>query len=293
MTSSLAAETIPAFPAPSPLDRKHAIGKVVELPALTPRNFLNDLGTSFMVAGSSSEGFYFILADRPSFRDYYEVLRRYTGQVNPSIAERVRFIGHILDEPQMFTVDSRPAMGLAVEPLAALAGDDEMFTDLRASPAKFAAEETLASLSAAPRDDTSPRSVMEAMIFALKMGDEKTWLNLFAPWRVVGGPNGRTIIDPSYVTGPSYYTSYWEHSRRLIMGDVYDARIDEIEQPRRVLTRDAANGLPNVDEVVVWVDHYGLFDGEYRTFQNINVNRRWVLQRLDDGPWKIVSAQNL
>jgi hypothetical protein len=77
------------------------------------------------------------------------------------------------------------------------------------------------------------------------------------------------------------------------MGDVYDARIDEIEQPRRVLTRDAANGLPNVDEVVVWVDHYGLFDGEYRTFQNINVNRRWVLQRLDDGPWKIVSAQNL
>jgi len=293
MREELAGETIPAFPVASPLERQKAVGKIVELPPTTPRNFLNDLGTSFIAAGSPSDGYYFILATRKPFRDYYEVLRRYTGQVNPTIIERVRFLARILDEPQMFTVNARPAMGLVVEPLAALAGDDEMFTDLRTSPAKFAAEETLSSLLAAPRDDTSPRNVIEAMIFAVKTGDEKTWVSLFANWRVVGGPGGRTMIDPSYVPGPSYYSSYWERSRRLIMKEVYDTRVDYVEEPRRVLAGNETNGLPNVDQVMVWVDHYGFFDGEYRTFQNINVNRRWLLQRLNEGPWKIVSAQSL
>jgi hypothetical protein len=77
------------------------------------------------------------------------------------------------------------------------------------------------------------------------------------------------------------------------MGEVYDARVETVEKVQRVLERDADHGLPSVDQVVVWVDHYGLFDGEYRTFQNINVRRRWVLQRLDDGPWRITTIQSL
>jgi hypothetical protein len=36
-----------------------------------------------------------------------------------------------------------------------------------------------------------------------------------------------------------------------------------------------------------------LFDGEYRTFQNVNVHRQWVLQRLDEGPWRITSIHGL
>ena len=74
----------------------------------------------------------------------------------------------------------------------------------------------------------------------------------------------------------------------------FDEALEQGVLPRKVEhVIHAENGLPNVDQVVVWVDHYGLFDGEYRTFQNVNVRRRWVLQRLDEGPWKITSIQGL
>jgi hypothetical protein len=77
------------------------------------------------------------------------------------------------------------------------------------------------------------------------------------------------------------------------MGEVHDARVCSVERVRRILAQDAGTGVPDVDQVVVWLDHYGLFDGEHRVFQNVNVNRRWILQRLDGGPWRIVSLQNL
>ena len=131
------------------------------------------------------------------------------------------------------------------------------------------------------------------MIQAIKTGDDKTWTSLFAPWKVLSGKGGRTIIDPSYSADTSRFMSDWERSRRLITGEVYDARVEKVEKIRRVLERSAENGLPDIDQVVVWVDHYGLFDGEYRTFQNVNVRREWVLQRLDAGPWRIASIQSL
>jgi hypothetical protein len=287
------AEMMPAFPAPSVLARAEAVGKVVELPAITMRSFLNDLGRSFAAIGSPADGYYFILLDQKAFRDLYDVISRYRGQVNPRLDERYRFLARVLDDPQMFTVNNRPAMGLTVEPLGALVGQDEVFIDLRTSPARFAGEEALSSFAAIVCDDTSPASVIEAMIQAIKTGDDETWTSLFAPWKVMSGKGGRTIIDPSYSADTSRFMSDWERSRRLIMGEVYDARVERVERVQRVLERDRDNGLPNVDQVVVWVDHYGLFDGEYRAFQNVNVHRKWVLQRLDEGPWKITSIQGL
>ncbi|HWL40953.1 MAG TPA: hypothetical protein VNO75_12020 [Gemmatimonadaceae bacterium] len=293
MQRELAHETIPAFPAASVLEREKAVGKVVDLPAITFRNFLNDLGRSFAAIGSPSDSYYFILLQQKGFANLYEVLSRYRGQVNPGVEERYRFIARILDDPQMFTVSGRPVMGLTVDPLGAMVGQDEMFADLRTTPARFAGEEALSSFSSIERDDTSPARVIEAMIQAVKTGDDKTWISLFANWNVMSGRGGRMMIDYAYNADTGRFMSYWERSRRLIMGDVYDARVDSVEKVQRVLERDADHGLPNVDQVVVWVDHYGLFDGEYRTFQNINVHRRWVLQRLDGGPWKITSIQSL
>jgi hypothetical protein len=290
---ALAAEIMPAFPAPSVLDRAAAIGKIVELPAITMRNFLNDLGLSFAAIGSPSDGYYFVLLNQKAFTNLYDVESRYRGQVNPRLDERYRFLARVLDDPQMFTVNGRPAMGLTVEPIAALVGADEAFIDLRTSPPRFAGEEVLSAFASIARDDTSPGSVIAAMIQAVKTGDDKTWVSLFAPWKVMSGTGGRTIIDPSYSADTSRFMPDWERSRRLIMGEVYDARVERVEKTTRVLERSAENGLPNVDQVVVWVDHYGFFDGEYRTFQNINVRRRWVLQRLDEGPWRITSIQGL
>lgn len=290
---ALAPEMMPAFPAPSVLARDAAIGKVVELPAITMRSFLNHLGLSFAAIGSPSDGYYFVLLNHTAFRALWDVVSRYRGQVNPRVDERYRFIARVLDDPQMFPVNGRSTMGLTVEPLAALVGQDEVFVDLRTSPPGFAGEEALASFTAIVRDDSSPARVIEAMIHALKTGDDETWASLFAPWKVLSGKGGRTIIDPSYSADSSRFMSDWERSRRLIMGEVYDARVERVDKITRVLQRDGDNGLPNVDQVVVWVDHYGMFDGEYRTFQNVNVHRQWVLQRLDEGPWRITSIQSL
>jgi hypothetical protein len=289
----LAPQMMRAFPAPNVLAREAAIGKVVELPAITMRNFLNDLGLSFAAIGSPSDGYYFILLNQQAFRDLWDVVSRYRGQINPRVDERYRVIARVLDDPQMFTVNGRPAMGLTVEPIGAIVGQDEVFVDLRTSPPRFAGEEALSSFAAIVRDDTSPARVIEAMIQAIKTGDDATWASLFGPWKVMSGKGGRTIIDPSYSADTSRFMSDWERSRRLIMGEVYDARVEKVGTVQRVLEHSDDNGLPNVDQVVVWVDHYGLFDGEYRTFQNVNVHRHWVLQRLDEGPWRITSIHGL
>ena len=295
--ASLLAETekerIAPFPAASPLARQGAVGKLLELPAITPRNMLNDLGKSFAAFGSPSDGWWFILLDRPELKRFFEVRYRYQGRVNPQLSERYRFLGRVLDDARMFAVGGRPAMGLAVEAIAVLAGEDEMFVDLRSQAPTFAGESALAAISAPVRDDSSPASVIESMVAAVKMGDEETFRLLFAPWRVAAGSGGRTVLDMASISHASALRSEWERSRRLIMGEVHDARVSHVEKVRRVLTRSEETGLPDVDQAVVWLDHYGLFDGEHRSFQSVNVNRQWVLQRLDDGPWRIVSVQNL
>jgi hypothetical protein len=288
-----APDRVPAVPAGSPLEREKWVGKTVEFPPLSYASFRSDLGKSFAAAGSPRDGYWYLLFDRPEMAAFWRVLARYKGFVNPQLAERFRFLVRVLDNAQMFTVDGHSIMGLGVEALAALVGRDEMFVDLRHADPRFAGEESLASVASASRDDADPASVVRAMIDAVKLGDEPGWRGLFAPWRVVAGGGGRPLLDMAYATRPGMFAGDWERSRRLIMGDLFDARVYSVEKVRRILARDAGTGLPDVDQAVVWVDHYGLFDGEHRVFQNVNVNRRWLLQRLDGGPWRIVSLQSL
>lgn len=289
-----AAERIPASPAVSPMKREQAVGKIVELPAITNSQIINDLGKTIGVIGSAQDSCYwFLMFDRPEMLAFYEVLYRYQGQVNPRIREQYRYLARVLDDSWMLTVWGRPAMGLALQPLAALAGDDELFVDLRTSKPQFAGEAELSIFEAVTYEDSSPISVLEAMIQAVKTGNEAMWRSLFASWRTVAGGGSRTIIDFTYATNTGMFASSWELSRRSIMGEVLDARVSHVEKVRRILSRSDGNGLPDVDQVVVWVDHYGLFEGEHRTFQQAGVNRRWVLQRLDGGPWKIVTIQSL
>ncbi len=289
-----AAEQIPASPAISPMQREQAVGKLVELPVITNAQIINDLGKTIGVVGSPRDSHYwFLMFDRPEIRTFYEVLSRYQGQVNPRIGERYRYLARVLDDSWMLTVWGRPAMGLALQPLAALAGDDELFVDLRTSTPQFAGEAELTTFAPIMHDDASPVSVMEGMIQAVKTGNEAAWRGSFAPWRTVAGGRDRTIIDFTYVTDTRMFASSWDLSRRCITGKVYDVRVSHLEKVRRVFARADGNGLPDVDQVVAWIDHYGLFESEYRTFQQAGVNRRWVLQRLDGGPWKIVTIQSL
>ena len=55
--------------------------------------------------------------------------------------------------------------------------------------------------------------------------------------------------------------------------------------------RTAGEDAPRlVQEVRVLVNHIGKVDSEFRTFAGSMLHRRWDLQRLDDGPWRITST---
>lgn len=293
-------DVIPAFPTIDPVedDRSTVTGKIVELPWITFRSFINDLGNSYAVAGSSREGFHFIDIESPVMDRFFDALFRYQAQVTPNYTERYRFIGKILDDPRMITYRGRPAVGMMLEVIAGSAGDESFFTDLSQSDGKgrapFAGEALLAGLSPVEvRDDMSPGELVEAMILATKVANQSAWRACFADWRVMSGFSGPQSVDRNYILRDAVYMRVWEHSRRLVEGEVYDARIARVERPRVILEADPDLDVPRVEELKVYIDHFGKVDGEYRAFSNVNVNRRWTIQRLDDGPWKIADVQHL
>jgi hypothetical protein len=48
-----------------------------------------------------------------------------------------------------------------------------------------------------------------------------------------------------------------------------------------------------VEGVFLDVDPIGLFEGEYRAFRNVDVHRLWSMQRVNGGPWKLISEQGI
>ncbi|HKU49126.1 MAG TPA: hypothetical protein VJP79_04185 [Nitrososphaera sp.] len=281
-----------AFPVPDVAERANVVGKVVELPQVTYRDMVNDLGQAFMAIGSPSQGYYFLGMNSPELFRFYGVMTRYKGQINPTMPDKYRYLARVKDEMQMITVRGQAYTGLMLELIAVMSGDDECCIDLRPEPPKFAGEDQLSSFEPITLDASAgPEQVIEAMISAVKLGDDKTWQGLFADWQIVTGAGGREAIDFAYVPRPSVFADLWEQSRKNILGEVLDARVERVEQVKRVLER--SSDLPEVEQVRVWVDHFGKFDSEVRAFKNLYVNREWLLQRLDGGPWKIVTLQHL
>jgi hypothetical protein len=290
-------ETVASFPV-DVNKRESIIGKLVELPWITIRGIVNDLGKSYAVIGSFSDGFYIAPLSNPEIHSFYETMHRYKTQINPRLGERYQYVGRILDEPRMIAFQGRPITGLLIKVVAARAGQEELFVDLGKPDSEgkfeFAGEKAVSQLkTAAPPDNASPAEVVEAMIRAVKFADEKLWKSLFATWQVMVLDNGRAVYNPSYAPSHNVLLSAWEYSRKHITSDVYDARVCRVGPVRKILHKDESKSLPDAEEVHVFVDHYGLFGNEYRVFVNMNVNRRWTLQRLDNGPWRITNVEHL
>lgn len=298
LLDEIAEESIEAFPAVDPDQRQDVVGKIVQLPWTTPRQIINDLGNTYVVFGSRYDGYYFIdFSSEPAHR-FFSVYYRYRGLVNPNARERYGFVARLLDEPRMITYREQPVTGLLVEILAGRAGegDGEMFTDLRGEPPDtFAAETDLRALVAVGEltDDLSPGGVIETMIRAVQQADLDTWKKTFATWRAWSRQNGDVYLNRAYTLPDHIFTRPWEHSRRNLTDEVYDSQVSKVAPIITLAEDNPELGSPRVQQVTVYIDHIGLFDDEYRAFNDVNVTRPWTLQRLGDGPWRIVDVRHL
>jgi hypothetical protein len=292
-----AVEMIDPFPAVDVMERDPVVGKIVELPQITYNNLFNELGKAYAYVGSKSDGFYFVILDEADGHVFVDVMYRYKGQINPRMPDKFRYIARINDDPRMYTVDRKPVTGLTVKLLAILAGDDELFVDLTEKKPVFAGENELAHVPLADDDASTPIKAMQAMIQAIKTGNNKLWQDLLANWKVIEGLD-KSVLDLTFKPSTAALQSDWSNSRTLIMSKVYDARISRVGNISCLIAKGEAKGIPEVEEVDVWLDHVGKFDisktqFEYRVFTNVNVNRHWTLQRIDGGPWLIASMQHL
>lgn len=286
-----AAELIPAFPAIDPIlgDRAAVTGKLIELPAVTERDWISQgAGTCFLFA--NGRHCYAADAEGPGVQKLLIAERRFEKAVAPIGRREFRMIARITGEPALIVQGERGVFGLKVEPVAVSLGE-HFFVEL--SPQQgdtplFAGERELgAALVAPPPDDAGPRAVMEAFFAALKLGDETLWRSLFSRWdlRFTDNRLPRAVrVEPSRLDGN------WIDARRQILEKVCDVRVvwvDEIQRPAR---GDEYEGAPRVEQTVVEVDHIRqMEDGSFRSFVTLNLNRMWVLQRWSGGPWRIAS----
>jgi hypothetical protein len=217
---------------------------------------------------------------------------RYREQVSPKLAETYAIIGRIRPAPEMRVDRGTTITGLPLDVLAATVGD-AMFVDLsvvdKNGESAFAGLETLSVLSAPSVSDTaSPRQVMEAALAALKIGDQDAWSRLFAEWRLDRWDAKKVLLDRTYyvhVQPPSD----WVRARRMVLGDVYDINVVDVGLVHQLTFGDELPGGTIIEQVDVEVEHIGKFDEGYRPFNDASVTRVWILQRLDRGPWRIVT----
>jgi len=304
LLAAVQADLVEPFPALDPAagDRSAVVGKVVALPAVGMDRMISDLGRSFLVIGSRADGYWFADCNDPDMTLFFGAFYRYRGLVQPDIRESFALVGRIRDDPRMLTIREQAVSGLTLDVLGVMV-NDQLFVDLRslkglagARPARidFAGEPGLGDSVPAPLDDASPpEAVMAAFITAVKRGDEKRWRGYIADWQLRERADGSVLFIPGRDEPQRNYARAWEQSRRLILSDVYDARVAGVSTVRTLAAGDAAAFVPRVEQVVVRLDHYGRFDGEYRSFVDVRVHRRYVLQRVGGGPWRIDSLQSL
>jgi len=305
------------FPAPHPFqeDIMPVVGKMVLLPEAGRRDLLFEIKHSWYRFGRY-KGNYLVDRHDPAMQPVYAAIDRYAEKVNPFFRRsRLRFVGII--EPRVALVSDAirniTVVGLWVRPIAALFTDDDdrekrFFIDLdtdRNPSATFAGEADLLALDGLALDDAkTPADVMRVYVDSFKRADIGTWRACYADWKVRAtfkDDDRYLYVDRTWIViNDQYAASLWDKSRQRLLDDVYAAEVAQVSPARVVYDADRQpSGVGDeddpriVEEVRVIVNHVGKFEGGYRTFASATLKRKWTLQRLDDGPWRIVDAQGL
>jgi hypothetical protein len=275
-------------------DRSQVSGKLVALPPIAPSQWVVSINRNFL--SSEQNGvWYFVPTDSPGMQRSFVALQRYKRYVSPKIRDEFAVIGRILPDPRMMIVRGRGVAGFELEPIGVLAGN-AMFVDLtvvRDDVSPFAGEDQLHKQSAAlPPDDATPRQVLEALIAALKAGDQGLWNQLFADWRLIPDEQ-KPIYYPFYPYPVGSRDEDWIRSRRLVLEKIFDVRVIWVGDPRLLQAGNEYQGAPRIEQVSAELEHIGFFDKEYRAFNGLEVNRQWTLQRRTGGPWRISSQHGI
>ncbi len=169
-----------------------------------------------------------------------------------------------------------------------------MFVDLgreQNGASMFAGEDGLLKPhTAVPPDSAEPEAVLEAMISAIKAGDLTVWKQLFATWGWRRAADGH--IEIRYHVW-EVNDSDFEAGRRSFATRLYDARVVWRSEIEVIVDGTQFPGAPRLEQVEVEIEDIGSYDGEYRAFNDVTVNRLWYLQRLNGGPWRISSIQHI
>jgi hypothetical protein len=290
----------PSSPNPFTEDTRALVGKLVRLPEVGRQQMLFETRRSWYWSGSSGGGW---LVDRHAdgIKRLYAATDEYTEIVDPAFRDyRATFVGVVQPEPALVSDAYRSitVSGLRVEPLAALvtnasASDRRLFVDLRPGQTEepFAGAAALAAgiRRSTLADSAAPGDVLIAAFDAMKMGDLTTWLACYADWLVRrwhGKGDSYLYVDRTWeVMNERSSTSAWDSARKRLIDDVYGIEVARVGAVRTIF-----DGTPQVQETRVLVNHIGKIGGEYRTFAGAMLHRRWDLQRLDDGPWRITST---
>ena len=138
----------------------------------------------------------------------------------------------MLDAPRIITYKGRPATGLLGSIVAMTGGRGDVFVDVRNldGPVPFAGEkETKVAPVCEQAAEDPPEATIECMVRAIKYADRDTWQSLFAPWRFSPMVDDvPPVFDPDYRLRPAIFERAWEHSRKMIMSEVLDARVNRV-----------------------------------------------------------------
>jgi hypothetical protein len=292
LVAKLGTVPIESLPEVDPLhgDRNSIAGKVVTLPQSLQE--IAEAGHGWFAAHGSGQSIFLVDSRAPQFVAIYRAMERFKRLVVPNLEASFELIGKITDRPTMVATGRAVYTGIIVQPVAALV-DGKMFVEVPSgeSEAKFAGEAGMVKPPVVDtRKDMTPTETFNAFINALKLGDQDLWQSFFARWSC--DPTGigeEWVYDPEGGPVPNAHNLDYLHARKMIMSAVYDVRVVSESPPKTIYAKEGSR----VEMVVLDVDPIGLFDGEYRSFRDVNVHRIWHLQRVNGGPWKFVSDQGI
>lgn len=284
-----AADLIAPFPSIDPIldDRSAVAGKLVELPRITQREWINQ-GNGSVLVFIQGNGGYVAEVVGPA-EQMILTQRRYERLVRPNIAQQFDVVARVRSDPTLVVYNDTAYFALKVDPVAATVGD-AFFVDLSAAtdPAPFVGEELLRREDVEPPGaDAAPEAIMQAMVGALKVGDMDLWTSLFATWSVSMTDDGQPIVSQ---WGPADLNSNWERGRARILDDVVDMRVVWVDEPVTIFSSEAFLGAPTIEQTTAEIDHLRLEpDGSARAFRRVTFTRLWTLQRLNGSPWRIAT----